>query len=222
MSLLSPYSLKAQSTIKIAFKKRDWKKKTTIFSQESSQASAKNKSLAPASAESKRGAPEENSFSDNLMGKGPVKARSLSITTIIIIVGSSCRRLRGTGSQDSLSQAFRGSSQRCEVTARQPGLLAVAFVRPRGGCKKCEGEKQILPGKGRALPEKPHSFELKKNTPHVASPGERNQTGHSLPAQPENDGARVGLHLAESRTKNTHPYTGSKSKDVVGSQRETR
>lgn len=35
---------------------------------------------------------EENSFSDNLMGKGPVKARSLSITTIIIIVGSSCRR----------------------------------------------------------------------------------------------------------------------------------
>lgn len=32
----------------------------------------------------------------------------------------------------------------------------------------------------------------------------------------------VGLHLAESRTKNTHPCTGSKSKDVVGSQRETR
>lgn len=46
---------------------------------------------APAPAESKRRAPEENSFSDNLMGKGPVKARSLSITTIIIIVGSSCR-----------------------------------------------------------------------------------------------------------------------------------
>lgn len=36
------------------------------------------------------------------------------------------------------------------------------FVAARAGRGKCEGEKQIPPGKGRALPEKPHSFERKK------------------------------------------------------------
>lgn len=97
------------------------------------------------------------------------------------------------------------------MTARQPHGRGRLLSEPAEGGTSVKGGKQILPGKGEKgthpRPEKPHLFgggggRKRENNKmlHVASsPGERNQTSHSLPAEMESDAARAGF--ASGRTQ---------------------
>lgn len=136
------------------------------------------------------------------MGKGPVKARSLSITTIIIIVGSSCRRRavwEERGHRTGCHRDLEAAARRCEVTARQPRERGAALSRPERdggsvkGKNKFRRERDAPSLKSHIHLREKKNVKKKKKKPRVASLGERNQTSHSLPAQPENDGARGGF-----------------------------
>lgn len=84
------------------------------------------------------------------------------------------------------------------------------FVAARAGRGKCEGEKQIPPGKGRALPEKPHSFERKKKCKKkkrksLVSPRWERGIKRAIHCRHSRKMMEQGvdLHLGECRTKNT-------------------
>lgn len=130
MTFLSPYSLKAKSTIKMHLKRKEigheGKKKTTqqLFS-----------GIIPSQCQEQEAAPcisrgaRRKQLLRQLDGKGASKSSKLIYNHNNYhcwqqLSKASC--LRGTGSQDSLSQGFRGSSPECEVTAPQPTSFCLA------------------------------------------------------------------------------------------------
>jgi len=96
------------------------------------------------------------------------------------------------------------------VTACQPGLACVAFVGSGEGCNKCEGEKQILPGRGRAL-LKSH-IHLRKMLATTSLERGIKRAIHRQHAQKGMEQS-PDLHLAEGSTLKIHTCTpGAKAK----------